>query len=107
MTPLTESRAAEYLGIPEKTLRNARYRKKISYTKYGKEVRYSQKQLDDYTASCTHTAGRAPCGEDISYKSEPEARSGILPGPWEGSHFVEAQARKIAKSLNKSSPSSY
>lgn len=57
MTPLTESQAAEQLGIPEKTLRNARYRHKIAYVKYGKEVRYSQKHLDDYTAACERKAG--------------------------------------------------
>ncbi len=97
----TEAQAAMELTIPEETLRWARYRKRIAYCKMGKEVRYSQKHLDDYTMANEHNNGDV-CGEDISSGKEQEAHSGILPGPWDGSRFAEAQAQKILNSLNRS-----
>lgn len=102
MTRFTESEAAAYLRIDEKTLLQARYRHKVTYRKLGKQVIYTKEDLDAYDADCTKPARKDACEADTNSPKEQDHRSGILPGPWEGSRFVEAQTQKIINSLNKS-----
>lgn len=102
MTLFTELQAAQALCIPEKTLRNARYRHKIAYVKYGKEVRYSQKHLDDYTAACERRPGVA-C-QAISSSNEQEAHAGRFTGLRSADLSAAQRGRLIAQKLRSSLP---
>lgn len=47
-TWLTESEAADFLRVPEKALKNARYRKKVKARKICGVVQYMQEWLDEF-----------------------------------------------------------
>lgn len=104
MTLYTEPQAAELLTVPVKTLRNARYRHKIAYVKYGKEVRYSQKHLDDYTALCERKAGGASCDSSTSSSKEKTVSDTRFTGVNLASLDFAQRGRMISQKLKSSSP---
>lgn len=91
-TWLTEPEAADFLRVPEKALKNARYRKKIKARKICGVVQYMKEWLDEFR--------EGPCEERQSSANGMVRRSGISPSRKEDGLSAIARARLIVNKQN-------
>lgn len=95
---LTEGEAAAYLKVPEKALKNARYRKKVKARKICGTVQYQQEWLDEFR--------EGTCEEHQNLTNATGRRSGTSRSPQTADQNALARARAIVLKLNESSRSS-
>lgn len=95
----TETEAAGFLKVPEKALKNARYRKKVKARKICGVVQYMQEWLEEFR--------EGPCEEHQSSAKGMGRRSGTSPSRRDADLSAIAQARLIVNKQSASSRNTY
>ncbi len=91
----TEAEAADYLKVPEKTLRWQRYKKKIRACKIGSIVQYRKEDLDKLRNAPWEENQKASNSKNTNGRP-----TGTLPIPLTGEALDTARIRKAMKKLN-------